>query len=113
MLFNYTARDDTAGFARALTMLAPYLQKDLLTVASEIAGSIKSIAERSEALAGLAPHLSEPERGRAISNALSLIEHIEKSWRRVPILQELAPYLTPRQLETAVSIARRIEPRSR
>ncbi len=62
----------------------------------------------AEALGGLAPRLEEPERSRALSEAVSAAREIGDERARARALSGLAPHLGPGSLSEAVAAARAI-----
>lgn len=102
--------DWEARRARVLSRLASrlaelgYFQKALA-----IAYSIPGRGNRAEALVGLAPHLPEPLRGKAMQEALAEARGVVHELIRAKTLARLAPYLPEMLLRDALAAARAIK----
>jgi NB-ARC domain/APAF-1 helical domain len=94
--------------AIALGGLAPYLPKNLLSEALEVARGIESELDRAIALSWLAPHLPE----NLLSEALEVIRGIQVESSRADALGWLAPHLPENLLSEALEVARGIQVKS-
>jgi hypothetical protein len=88
-------------------LLVALVNKQLWTPARAFtyASQIPNPDTKAEALAGLAPHLPEPDRHTALSDALTAIRTIDP-YHQAQALAGLAPHLSPNQLATALDLAR-------
>ncbi len=70
--------DDEASLVKILVELAPYLRRDFLPLAVEIAEKLKEPRARAEALSALVPHLPEEDRDEVAREALeAMLEVVE------------------------------------
>ncbi len=91
--------------ALALSLLIPYLAKNLLMDAFAIICSLKNMAFRVEPLTKLAAHLPE----ELMADALITIHSIKEVADRAHALRELAPRLPEERMTEALTVARSIE----
>jgi hypothetical protein len=94
-----------------LALLVALVDKQLWTPprALTYASQIPNPDTKAEALASLAPHLPEPDRHTALSDALTAIRSISNPDSQADALAGLAPHLPPDQLATAFELARTLE----
>jgi hypothetical protein len=113
VLSDYSSSD----WAQVLAKLTLHLPESLLR---ETLAEVRNLPVRcffgrhpqAEAMAVLAPCLPEPERGRALRDALAAAQGIENEWCRAQALLGLAPHLPKsarkRALQEALSAVRAI-----
>jgi hypothetical protein len=89
-----------------LAKVAGHLTDTLLGLASEAARSIRSRDGRAKALAGLAPHLPEPVRTKALREALEAVQAMWDQQHRAEALAGLVPYLPEPLLAEVLEAAR-------
>jgi hypothetical protein len=89
-------------------LLVALVDKQLWTPARALtyASQIPNPDTKAEALASLAPHLPEPDRHTALSDALTAIRTISNPDIQADALAGLAPHLPPELLATALEITR-------
>ena len=88
-----------------------WLRSSATTLLAEALSAAYDITDghaRAQALAGLAPQLSEPERTKALADALSAALDITDEYNRAQALAGLAPHLSEPQLADALNAARDI-----
>lgn len=94
--------------ARALVTIAPYLTRDLLHEAIDIANTLSEPFDRASAYIAVAQNLPPIERPRIIDEAWSLIKEIDDGYDRASALSAIAAYLPGRmrgELSQAASMA--------
>jgi hypothetical protein len=92
--------------AEALAKIAPHLPLELLNKALATAQALQGEKNYATALTGLVPRLAELGDPK---QALKLVRTIRDAYRRVLVLIELAPYLTPTLLAESLKMVQAIE----
>lgn len=82
--------------ARALVTIAPYLTRDLLLEALDIANTLSEPFDRASAYIAVAQNLPPNERPEIIDEAWSLIKDIDDGYDRASALSAIAAYLPAR-----------------
>lgn len=102
------AQDDQTR-AKVLARLVPELSGSLLTEALSVVRGMGVGRARAEALAALAPQLTEAKKEAVLRAELSEAPKKESDWRRAEVLVALASHLKGPLLAEALSLARRID----
>jgi hypothetical protein len=85
---------DYVYWVGALLRLAPHLHKTLIQEMLADVLQIEDAEIRTEALAGLAPHLPGSERLQTVRQAVTAVRQIETTYSRAKALPKLTPLLT-------------------